>query len=261
MTRGCPAATRPRGAKRIANLSVAAAIVAAVMSPTTARPSPPSRPTPLITIPPANLPPLPAPDAAAAGTPSSVSALHELLSAEPQVLHAPDGIGLVLHGALACSAAAATDVVLALFADSETFDPAPVSQLLLAEQDDRRAQALFTAKVHGAPVVGVASAALCGAGGDITVVYDDAVSFPSSFPRWRQALAPSDTVEIGIADNSISEEDAANASNADSDWDEAIASLVKGGEMPIDAALARTLADRLASDTGEEWRVVSPAMP
>lgn len=203
----------------------------------------------LIVIPPAKLPPVAAPDA---------TAPIALLPTELQTLHDAQGAGLAMYGALTAKTESASAALLAVFAHSADFDPAPVSQLLLADQDDRRAQALFTAMAHGAPVIGIATATLGDPGGDIALFYDDADAFAASFPRLQQALAPSATVEIGISDNSVYEADAASGNNADANWDEAIAALLKGGDTPIDTELARALTARLTSDTGETWRVVSP---
>ncbi|HML09779.1 MAG TPA: hypothetical protein VK432_02895 [Stellaceae bacterium] len=247
--KGASAATSRREVWRTAvTLAVAAAIVAGLALPTFARVV--TSYAAVITIPPAKLPPLPAP--------------RTLIPSELHVLHDPQGTGLALYGALTGNTQSASGAVLALITESETFDPEPVAQLLLADESDRRAQALFTALVHGAPVIGVAVAALGDPDGDVTLFYDDASTFPDSFPRLRQALAPGAAVEIGMSDNSVYEADTAGDGNADANWADAnwntaIAALAKGGDAPIDAALAHSLADRLASDTGEIWRILAPA--
>lgn len=207
-----------------------------------------------ITIPPAKLPPLPTAEA-------SVQAPREPPVGELQILHDPQGTGLAMYGVLTGNTDSASGALLAVFAHSPTFDPVAEARLLLANEDDRRAQALFTAMVGGAPVIGIAVAALCGPGGDVAVFYDDADTFPASFARLQQALAPSTVVEIGISDNSVYETDAAAENNADANWDEAIRAVAKNGEAPIDPAFARVIADKLASHTGQLWRIVSPARP
>jgi hypothetical protein len=233
--------------------TVATAIIAGAASPTFARVV--TSYAAVVTIPPAKLPPIPAPRA--------------LMPTDLRVLHDPEGSGLALYGQLTDKIDSASGAVLALMTGSDDFDPAPVAQLLLADEGDRRAQALFTALVHGAPVIGVAVAAVGNPSGDVSLFYDTAGAFPDSFPRLRQALAPSATVEIGISDNSVYEADNASDANADANWADAnwadanwnvaIAALLKGGDAPIGAELAHTLADRLAGDTGEKWRILAPA--
>ncbi|HXC27126.1 MAG TPA: hypothetical protein VNV38_04155 [Stellaceae bacterium] len=223
-------------------VAVATAVVAGVALPTFARVV--TSYAAVITIPPATLP-LPAP--------------HALMPTDLRILHDPQGTGLALYGALTDKIDSASSAVLALMTGSDNFDPAPVAQLLLADEGDRHAQALFTALVHGAPVIGVAVATLGDPSGDVTLFYDTAGAFSDSFPRLRQALAPGAAVEIGISDNSVYEADSANDNNADANWNDAIAALAKGGDAPIDAELAHSLADRLASDTSEKWRIIAPA--
>lgn len=238
------AAARRRAVGRTAvAATIATALVAGGALPTCARVV--TSYAAVITIPPAKVPPLPAP--------------HELMPTDLQILHDPQGTGLALYGALTDKIDSASGAVLALMTGSDNFDPAPVAQLLLADEGDRRAQALFTALVHGTPVIGVAVASLGDPSGDVSLFYDAAGAFPASFPRLRLALAPTDAVEIGMTDNSVYEADSANDSNADASWNDAIAALLKGGDAPIDAELAHTLADRLASDTREKWRIVEPA--
>lgn len=232
----------------VPNLGLAAALAASLASPVGARVA--TTVSTLITIPPAKLPPLPTASAPASGA---------LLPGELQILRDPKGTGLAMYGGLTGSVDSAASALLAVFAHSPTFDPAAVTQLLLADEDDRRAQALFTAMVRGVPVIGVAAAALGGPGGNVAVFYDDADAFPASFIRLQQALAPSTAVEIGVSDNSVYEADATAENNADADWDQAIAAVAKDGEAPIDRELARATADRLASDTGQRWHIVSPA--
>jgi hypothetical protein len=155
---------------------------------------------PLIRIPPAQLSPQPAPTPTTTGRDVAASAPaaapitpapRALLPTGVQVLRDSRGAGLAMYGALTGKAASAIGVILAIFAHSEAFDPKPLLRLVLADASDRQAQALFTATVHGAPVIGVAIAALSDTGGDVTVLYDNADGFAASFPRMRQVLAQS----------------------------------------------------------------------
>ena len=76
--------------------------------------------------------------------------------------------------------------------------PGAALPLVVADEADRRAQALFTATVHGAPVIGVVVAALSEKGGDVTVFYDAADRFAGSFKRMREGLAASDGVGMAV---------------------------------------------------------------
>jgi hypothetical protein len=147
--------------------------------------------SPLITIPPAKLPPA-RPPASPASEAAIQPAASALLPNHVQVMHDPQGAGIVMYGALTGKAASAVGVLLGVFTYSQAFDPTPVLPLVITDQSDRHAQALFTAKVRGAPVTGIAVASLGDAGGDVSVFYDDSASFAASFPRLRQALAQSD---------------------------------------------------------------------
>ncbi len=257
---GLPAARLlPALWRMVTSLGPAAAVVAILVSPAAAHVA--TTVSPLITIPPAKLPPLPTADATASAVATPTPAPRELLPTELQILRDPQGTGLAMYGALTGKTDSAAGALLAVLTRSPPFQPAAASQLMLTDQSDRRAQALFTATVRGAPVIGIAVAALDGPGGDIAVFYDDAGAFPASFLRLRRALAPSGMIEIGVSDNSVYEADSAAKNNADANWDQAIAAVAKDGEAPIDPELARTIADRLASDTGRRWRIVSPAAP
>lgn len=258
MITGMSAATASQAVHRATKIfGLAAVLVTSLLSPADAHVAT-TTPTP-ITIPPAKLPPPPTTEASGAAAVATTAAARELLPAKLQILHDPQGTGLAMYGALPGKAVSASAALLAVFAQSPAFDPALVAQVLLADQDDRRAEALFTGKVRGAPVIGIAVASLGGAGGDVAIFYDGADAFPASFTRLQQAFAPSATVEIGMSDNSVYEADVAAEKNADANWDEAVAIVAKGGEAPIDAGLGRAMADKLASDTGQPWRVVSPA--
>jgi hypothetical protein len=103
-----------------------------------------------------------------------------------------------MYGALTGKTESAVGVVLAVFAHSQAFDPGPALRLVLADDADRHAHALFTAMVRGAPVIGVGVVALSDSGGDITVFYDTADVFPASFPRLREALAASNGVGMVV---------------------------------------------------------------
>jgi hypothetical protein len=169
--------------EKIADM-VAVAIVATVVLAMPGKANSQTGSAPLITIPPAKLPPLPAPRA--------------LLPTAVQVLHDSQGAGIAMYGALTGKAASAIGVALAIFANSEAFDPTPSLRLALADDSDRHAQLLFAATVREMPVIGVAVVALNDAGGDVTVFYDDADAFHASFPRMQQALAHSDGVGMAI---------------------------------------------------------------
>jgi hypothetical protein len=150
---------------------------------------------PLITIPPAKVAPPAAPTPPAdAGTPTIEPAPRALLPTHVQILQDSQGAGIAMYGALSGKGASAIGAVLAIFANSGAFDSMPSAQLMLADQNDRLAQAMFTATVQGAPVIGIAVTALTDAGGDVTVFYDAAGSFAASFPRMQQALAQSSGV-------------------------------------------------------------------
>lgn len=141
---------------------------------------------PPITIPPAQLP---APGAEAAPAPTDKPNFALLLPNGVQILHDSQGAGLAMYGALRGRAPSATGALRAVFSYSQAFDPTPSLQIVLADQDDRHAQALFTAAVQGQPVVGIGVVALSDSGGDVTVLYDNAVAFSTSFPRIQKALS------------------------------------------------------------------------
>jgi hypothetical protein len=146
---------------------------------------------PPITIPPATQIAPPAPPVAA---PSSRAGLQpaprSLLPTSIQTLRDPQGAGIAIYGQLTGKADSALAVLAAVFAYSAAFDPGPALRLVLADQNDQSVQALFTATVHGAPVIGLAAIALSDTGGDVAVFYDYPDSFAASFPRLRQALGP-----------------------------------------------------------------------
>jgi hypothetical protein len=151
--------------------------------------------TPLIKIPPAQLPPVAAATPSPPATPPSIQpAPRALLPTRVQILRDSEGAGLALYGALTGKADSAAGVILAIFANSGAFDPTPSVKLIVADEADRQAQALFTATVRGTQVTGIAVAALSDSGGDVTVFYDAADAFAASFPRMREALAQSDGV-------------------------------------------------------------------
>jgi hypothetical protein len=192
MTLGVSAATR-----WIANI-VAVAVTLASLLAAPSGSAAQSTGSPLIKIPPAQLPTAgtPAPTAPMPTSSAPVAAAfppapRELLPTNVQILRDPRGTGLAMYGTLNGKAASAIGVILAIFTHSEAFDPTPSSQLVVADDTDRHAQALFTATVQGAPVTGVAAAALSDTSGDVTVFYDDTGTFEASFLRMRQALAQS----------------------------------------------------------------------
>jgi hypothetical protein len=150
---------------------------------------------PLIKIPPAQLPPVAAATPSPPAAPPSIQpAPRALLPTHVQILHDSQGAGLALYGVLTGKADSAAGVILAIFANSGAFDPTPSVRLIVADEADRQAQALFTATVGGTPVTGIAVAALSDSGGDVTVFYDAADAFAASFPRMREALAQSNGV-------------------------------------------------------------------
>ncbi|HEU0218085.1 MAG TPA: hypothetical protein VFQ90_15605 [Stellaceae bacterium] len=198
MQRGAFAGAPRRGAWRSQNI-VAAVVIAAIGFGLAAAASAETSGMPLIRIPPARLSPLAAAPPAVAATPSKIPpAARALLPTDVQVLHDSRGAGMAMYGALTGKAGSAVGVILAVFAHSQAFDPSPALQLVLADEANRHAQALFTATVHGAPVIGVAVAALSDDGGDITVFYDAADAFAASFPRMREALAASNGVGMAV---------------------------------------------------------------
>ena len=244
MIMGMSAATPSWAVRRITkNVGLAAVLVTSLLSPAGAHVAT-TTPT-LITIPPAKLPP-PTTEASAAAAIVTIAAACELLPVKLQILHDPRGTGLAMCGALTGKADSAAGALLAVFTHWPTFDPAAIAQLLLADHDDRRAQALFTAMVRGTPVIGIAVARL----GARAATSPSSDAFAASFTRLQQAFAPSVTVEIGTSDNSVYEADGAAENNADANWGEAIAVVAKGDEAPIDAGLGHAIADKLASDIG-----------
>ena len=102
-----------------------------------------------------------------------------------------------MYGQLAGKANSALAVISAIFAYSGAFDRAPAPLLAVADKEDRSAQTLFTATVHGATVHGIAVVVLDDTGGNVSVFYDYADSFTASFPRLQQALGPGG-VEAGL---------------------------------------------------------------
>ena len=247
MTREDPAAAQPRAAWRGKHIAGVAAALAVLVCSAAAQAQ--TGGAPPIRIPPAQLP------AAAIIRPAP----RALLPMDVQTVRDPDGAGTAMSGTLAGKAASATGVVLSILANSGAFDPTPAAQFIVADQDDRHAQSLFTATVNGAPVIGIAVVALDETAGDVAVIYDDGAAFADSFPRLRRALARAGPAGAGDADNPPCECPAKPDGNADTGWSELIAAAAKGGEEPADDPLARSLADRLAGDTGHPWRIVPPA--
>ena len=193
MERGVSAATR-----WIANIFVVSAVlVLAVAAPSEV--SAQASGSPLIKIPPAKLPPLAAaPSTAPAAAPTIALAPRALLPTHVQILRDPQGTAMAMYGTLTGEAASATGVVLSTFANSAAFDPTPSVKLMLADESDRQAQALFTATVRGVPVLGVAVAALGDKGGDVTVFYDIADAFAASFSRMQRTLKEDGGVQTVI---------------------------------------------------------------
>src|SRR5262249_28293811 len=117
--------------------------------------------------------------------------MRALLPRNVDVLHDPQGTGIVMFGALSAKAASALAVLQGIFTYSQAFDPIPALPLVVADEADQHAQGLFTATVSGAPVIGVAVVSLSDKSGDVSVFYDYAGSFTGSLVRMRQALADS----------------------------------------------------------------------
>jgi hypothetical protein len=126
-------------------------------------------------------------------TPAQLT-MRALLPADIRILHDSQGAGLVMYGALSGKASSALAVLQGVFTYSQAFDPIPALPLVVADQDDRHAQALFTASVHGVPVTGVAAVALTDTGGNVSVFYDHPEDFAASYKRLRQTLTESDGV-------------------------------------------------------------------
>jgi hypothetical protein len=148
---------------------------------------------PPIAIPPATqIAPPSAPPAVALSSPAGRQpAPRSLLPTSIQTLRDPRGAGIAIYGQLTGRAESAIAVLEGVFAYSAAFDPRPALRLVLADRSDRAVQALFTATVHGVPVIGVAAIALSDTGGDVAVLYDYPGSFAAAFPRLRQALGAS----------------------------------------------------------------------
>ena len=148
-----------------------------------------------ITIPPATqiFPPALPPAAATLASPAPQGippAPREVLPTSVEIVRDPLSAGIVMYGQLTGKANSAVAVISAIFAYSGAFDVSPAPLLAVADKEDRSAQTLFTATVHGATVHGIAVVALDDTGGNVSVFYDYADSFPTSFPRLQQALGP-----------------------------------------------------------------------
>jgi len=140
---------------------------------------------PPITIPPAPQVAPPAPSASPPGIPPAPRAL---LPTDVKTLRDPQGAGIVMYGQATGTAPSALAVVAAIFAYSQAFDRGAAPLLVVWEEGDRAAQALFAGAVHGAPILGIAAVKLYDYGGDVSVFYDYAASFEAAFPRLQQVL-------------------------------------------------------------------------
>jgi hypothetical protein len=172
---------------RIATNLAAALLSVMLATPSTSRAETGS--LPLITIPPAPVPPPPA-SRSVTSTPAAIAPAPEsLLPTAVQILRDSAGSGIAMYGVLTGKAASATAVTLAIFANSGAFDPTPTPQLVVADEGDRHAQALFTATVRGVPAIGITVVALSDTGGDVTALYDLADNrFVKSFRRMQLTL-------------------------------------------------------------------------
>lgn len=126
-----------------------------------------------------------------------------VLPHEYQSFKDPQGSGVALRGMLTGNVTSARAVLLAFLENQQSsgpsgqariFDAAPVLETVLADDSGQRAQALFSAKVNGAPVTGDASVDLSESGGTLSILYDRVQSFGDSFSRLRQSLAPGEQV-------------------------------------------------------------------
>jgi hypothetical protein len=163
MTRAIFADLWMGAARRLALLLCAAALA----TPIAAAAQSGSHP---IAIPPAQIPPPAASGDPAATQPPSQPTMRSLLPSSVQILRDSRGTGIVMYGALTAPAASALAVLQGVFTYSQAFDPIPALPLALADEADRHAQALFTATVHGAPVIGVTVVSLGDKGGDVAVI-------------------------------------------------------------------------------------------
>jgi hypothetical protein len=102
----------------------------------------------------------------------------------------PQGSGMAVYGVLNGNPRSAGSVLLALL-EARTFDDLPVLQTVVADQGDQHVQALFSARMNGTPVLGVATVDLGDSGGSVTLLFDRPQSFRYSFSRLRQGLAKS----------------------------------------------------------------------
>jgi hypothetical protein len=186
MAKGVSAAAWQLAGRRIAHgivVAAALAIVAPGELEAQTSGSPPIR------IPPARLPPLAEAPPSAPALPAKLQpAPQGLLPTHVQILRDSQGSGVTMYGVLGGEAASAAGVILAIFAYSEAFDPTPAVQLLVADERDQRAQAMFTARIRGVPVTGIAVATLGDKSGDVTVFYDIADTFGASFRRMQRTL-------------------------------------------------------------------------
>ena len=136
-----------------------------------------------ITIPPATqiTPPALPPAAPAAALPTVQGippAPHTVLPASVETVRDPLGAGIVMYGQLTGKADSALAVISSIFTYSGAFDPIPAPLLAVADKNDRSAQTLFAATVHGATVLGIAVVALDDTGGNVSVFYDYAEFLP-----------------------------------------------------------------------------------
>lgn len=186
---------RKNGAAR----SAFAFAVAAALCGWVAAPAKVAALSPPITIPPAQLPPATpgnAPPSIAPGSPAAGAPnMALLLPTGVQILHDSQGAGLAMYGVVRGGVQSATGALRAVFAYSQAFDPTPTLRLVLADQDDKHAQALFSATVQEISVTGIAVVSLSDSGGDVTVFYDNAGAFAASFPRMRKALSQNGGVD------------------------------------------------------------------
>lgn len=215
--------------------------------------------TPLIRIPPAPPPHLVASAPSATAT-KIVPAARAFLPNRMLVLTDPNESGIVMYGPLPSAPASAASIVLAVVAEPDAFDAAPSAQLIVADENDRHAQALFTAVARGRTVIGVATATLGESAGDVSLVYDNADTFAESFPRLENTLVRTAAIEIGVMDNSACDCETAVRAMPNLGWRPIIAATAAAeGEARIDASLTQALVDKLSNEMARPWRLLSSA--
>jgi hypothetical protein len=105
-----------------------------------------------------------------------------------------DGTGRALIGHFSGNARRASAAISGILQSlgGSYFDERPTATGGFCDQQDREAQASFTATLDDIPVRGVAAVVLAGdGGGSATLIFDQPEALPQSFPRLAQQLAAS----------------------------------------------------------------------